>query len=303
MKPEPTNISASVLARLKNIADGAELNFNVLLVRYVQERFLSRVVGSLHAKSLVLKDGFLLLAYNVERARPTRDSDFLGIDLSNDRKGIKQVVREIIAGSQNDGVVFLPESLRSQLIKEAERYEGVRVKLDVRIGSARINLQIDFAFGDIVSPHPLQIDYPTLLEKANLNVLSYSKESIVAEKFEAIVQLGAFNTRMKDFYDIDFLSGECDFNEETLRDAIWKTFGRRQTSLRQAVVFLESGIRSDASLMRQWGAFTTRSHLSTRLDFNEVANTIRRFLSPVLHDAVKRDSLHRRWNRNTSEWM
>jgi len=128
----------------------------------------------------------------------------------------------------------LPDSVRSEAIKENADYEGVRVKLTAKIGSARNTIQINFGFGDIVSPHPLQMDYPTLLDKENVRVLAYSKETIVAEKFEAIVKLTTFNTRMKDFYDISFLANEFNFEGAAIQEAIKNTFYRRQTSLSSA---------------------------------------------------------------------
>ncbi len=303
MKREPTNIAASVLARLKNMADREGLDYNVLLVRYVQERFLSRLAGSAYASRLILKGGFLLVAYNARRARPTRDIDFLGIDLSSELMGIEQIVREIVSVDQGDGVAFVADSLRSQLIKEEERYHGARVKLAAMIGSARIALQVDFGFGDIVSPHPLRIGYPTLLEDGDLSVAAYSKESIVAEKFEAVIRLGVFNTRMKDFFDIVFLAGEFDFEATALHEAMRRTFDQRQMSMRQAERLLASEIESNAKLSREWDAFMKRSPSSIRSDFVAVVDTIRRFLSPVAHDEIERESQNSVWNCMAGEWM
>ena len=216
MKKKPVNIPASVLRRLKTVARKENFDFNFLLVRYIQERFLSRLAVSGYVNKFVLKGGFLLLAYNIERARPTRDIDFLGVDVSSDREDIERIIREIVSVQLDDGVNFLPASVKSQLIKEDEVYEGIRVKLIAKIGSARNSIQIDFGFGDIVTPHPLQMDYPTLLGTEIVKVLAYSKESIVSEKFEAIVKLTTFNTRMKDFHDISFLANEFDFTGSEL---------------------------------------------------------------------------------------
>lgn len=216
MKKEPTNISASVLARLKNIANKEHLDFNFLLVRFIQERFLARLASSGYINKFVLKGGFLLLAYNIEKARPTKDIDFLGVDVSRDRYDLEHLIKEIVSIDLNDGVRFLNNSIKSEIIKEDADYEGIRIKITAGIGTARNTIQIDFGFGDIVSPHPLQMDFPTLLNKECVKVLAYSKEAIVAEKFEAIAKLTFFNTRMKDFYDVAFLASEFDFDANNL---------------------------------------------------------------------------------------
>ena len=175
MKKRTTNISASVLARLKNIADREHIDFNVLLLRYMQERFLCRLATSGYVNRFVLKGGFLLLVYNIERARPTRDIDFLGLDVSGNREDVERVMVQIASIDLDDGVRFLVDSLRSEVNKEDANYAGVRIRLTAKIGSARNTIQIDLAFGDIVSPHPLQMDYPTLLDKESFKILAYSR--------------------------------------------------------------------------------------------------------------------------------
>jgi len=281
MKKKPTNVPASVLARLKEIADKERLDFNFLLLRYMQERFLSRLAVSGYVNKFVLKGGFLLLAYNIEKARPTRDIDFLGINVPSDRKDLERLISEIASVDLNDGVRFLPDSVKSESIKEDADYEGVRVKLTAKIGSARNTIQIDFGFGDIVSPHPLQMDYPTLLDEESVKVLAYSKETIVTEKFEAIVKLTTFNTRMKDFYDISFLANEFDFNGESLQVAMKNTFARRQTSMNSAAELLNSPLGDEANFQHHWEAFKRRTRLTTKQDFKSVFEEIRSFLSPV----------------------
>ena len=129
MKKKPTNISASVLARLKNVADKEHLDFNFLLLRYIQERFLSRLAVSGYVNKFVLKGGFLLLAYNIVKARPTKDIDFLGVQVSSDRKNLERMIKEIASVDLNDGVKFLPDSIKSESITEDADYEGVRVKI------------------------------------------------------------------------------------------------------------------------------------------------------------------------------
>ncbi|MFN0156496.1 MAG: nucleotidyl transferase AbiEii/AbiGii toxin family protein [Bacteroidota bacterium] len=302
MKKKPTNISASVLAKLKDIADKDNFDFNFLLVRYIQERFLSRLAVSGHVNKFVLKGGFLLLAYNIEKARPTKDIDFLGINVSRDRKELERLVREIALVDLSDGVRFLPESIRSAIIKENADYEGIRIKLAARFGSAKNAIQIDCGFGDIVSPHPLQMDYPTLLHNEGIKVLAYSKETIVAEKLEAIVKLTTFNTRMKDFFDIVFLSNEFDFDGEALQLAIRNTFARRQTSLKSAEELLDSDFGNRTHFQRHWDAFKRRTRLTTRGVFSEIFKVIQVFIAPIIEAEMEGKSLSLNWDRTTNKW-
>ncbi|MEW6510853.1 MAG: nucleotidyl transferase AbiEii/AbiGii toxin family protein [Bacteroidota bacterium] len=302
MMRKPANISASVLARLKNVASQGNVDYNFLLLRYIQERFLSRLALSGYVNKFVLKGGFLLLGYSIDKARPTRDIDFLGVNVSSDRKNLEEVTREIASINIPDGTAFLPESVKSEAIKEDADYEGVRIRITAKIGSARNTIQIDFGFGDIVSPHPVQMDYPTLLTTETVKVLAYSKETIVAEKFEAIVKLTTFNTRMKDFYDIQFLASEFDFGSTLLQSAIEHTFERRQTGLNDARELLESDLAGQANFQRHWEAFKKRTRLRTNEDFKAVFEEIRTFLSPVVTAALEGKTTGYNWSSKGKRW-
>ncbi len=302
MKKSPTNTPASVLARLKNLSERDHLEFNFLLLRYIQERFLARLSRSIHANAFVLKGGFLLLAYNIQKARPTKDVDFLGINIPKDPKTLEHLVREIIVVDMNDGVQFRAESIRSEIIKEDADYEGVRIKIEARIGTTRNIIRLDFGFGDIVTPAPIRMDYPAILDRTPVNVFAYSKESIVAEKIEAIVKLGSFSSRLKDFYDIVFLSDEFDFEGPVLQSAIQKTFARRETSLQSATELLQSNLAEQANLQNLWRAFLMRSHLSTNNDFNELFQSIRMFIGSIIDAAQAGNSLTLNWDRTTKKW-
>lgn len=302
MNKKPVNISASVLARLKNIADKEHLDFNFLLLRYIQERFLSRLAASGYVNKFILKGGFLLLAYNIEKARPTRDIDFLGVNVSANIKELEHLIRDIAAIDLRDGVKFLPDSIKGEAIKENADYEGVRAKLTAKVGSARNVIQIDFAFGDIVSPHPLQMDYPTLLDRQSIRILAYSKETIVSEKFEAIVKLTTFNTRMKDFYDIFFLANEFDFEGVALQTAIKNTFARRQTSLNSAEELFGSTFGEREDFRRHWEAFKKRTRLSTKEAFHEVFKFIQSFVAPIIEAETAGKLMSLKWDHASGKW-
>jgi hypothetical protein len=192
--------------------------------------------------------------------------------------------------------------VKSRIIKEDADYEGVRIKVEARIGTTRNIIRLDFGFGDIVTPTPLLMDYPAILDRTSVKVLAYSKESIVAEKFEAIVKLSSFNSRMKDFYDIDFLSTEFNFEGPLLHSAIQKTFARRETSLHSAAKLLQSNLGEQASLQNLWRAFFKRSHLVTKEDFNEIFHSIRAFVGPIIDAATAGKPMSLSWERSTKEW-
>ncbi len=302
MKKKPVNISASVLDRLKNIATKQDFDFNFILLRYAQERFLSRLAYSGHVKRFILKGGFLLLAYNIDKARPTKDIDFLAVNVASHRRDLERLITEIATVDLKDGVIFLVDSVRSEVIKEDADYGGIRVKLTSKIGSVRNGIQIDFGFGDIVTPHPLLMDYPTLLDTETVKVLAYPKETIVAEKFEAIVKLTSFNTRMKDFYDISFLSNEFDFECAALQSAMRNTFHRRQTSLSSGKELLDSNFGGQLTFHRHWDAFKKRTRLTTKQDFRSIFDEIRSFLAPLVNAEIENTSISSHWSRKTRKW-
>jgi len=296
------DIAASSLARLKNLAGDAHVDFNFLLLRFMQERFLARLVASPHAEHFVLKGGVLLLAYGAQGARPTKDIDFLGVNTAHDREHLEQRVREIASINLHDGVEFLADSVTSQAIAEDAAYEGVRIKLMAQVGTARNKLQIDVGFGDVVSPAPLQLDYPTLLEQGTISLRAYSKETMVAEKFEAIVKLAMVNSRMKDFYDIAFMASEFDFEFSSLALAVLGTFARRETPLENAAALLHSDLTQQASILRYWNAFGRRLGLKPSETFAKTFSSIRSFLGPVIEAAHSDAASKQKWDSRAATW-
>jgi len=302
MKKPTTNVSASVLARLKNISEKENLDFNFLLLRYIQERFLARLAASKYVMKFVLKGGFLLLAYNIEKARPTKDIDFLGVNVSSERKELEKIIRAISSVKLEDGVDFLSDSIKSEEIKEEAEYSGIRIRLAAKIGTAKNTIQIDFGFGDVAIPQPLLMDYPTLLNNKSTKVLAYSKETIVAEKFEAIVKLATFNSRMKDFFDIVFLANEFDFNGSILQFAISNTFKQRKTDLNSALEMLNSDFGDQPNFKISWDAFKKRIKLTSEDNFKKVFAEIRQFLEVIVKAELENKSVDKIWNRKIRKW-
>jgi predicted nucleotidyltransferase component of viral defense system len=302
MKKPATNVPSSILARLKNIAEKENLDFNFLLLRYCQERFLARLAASAYVKNFVLKGGFLLLAYNIEKARTTKDIDFLGVNVTRERRVLERIIQEIATIVLADGVEFLAESIKSEEIKEEAEYSGVRMRLPVRIGTAKNTIQLDFAFGDAASPKPRRMEYPTLLEGKGARVFAYSKETIIAEKFEAIVKLTTFNSRMKDFYDIVFLANGFDFSGAVLQSAIGSTFDRRQTNMHAALEIVDSDYGERQQFAVAWEAFKKRTKIVSAENFKTNFAVLCQFLAPVVIAQTEGKQFDSHWDRKIKKW-
>ncbi|MCL5266967.1 MAG: nucleotidyl transferase AbiEii/AbiGii toxin family protein [Bacteroidetes bacterium] len=303
MKQLARNIPASVLARLKNLADNDKIDFNFLLLRYLQERLIARVAVSKYSSKFLLKGGLLLVSFDVEKARPTRDIDFLARGIQNQPEVLKTVFSEIVKSEFPDGVQFVSESIKVEVIGELAEYNGLRVKIEGRIGTTRNVIQVDIGFGDIVKPEPATMDYPTILSDDKVAVLAYSRESIIAEKFEAIVKLGDFNSRMKDFYDIVFLSDHFDFEESALAEALKSTFDQRQTSISDANKLLETGVGNPGDFERLWDAFRKRTKVASDLSFEAAFRRIQKFLGPVVSSIEKDHPSKSKWSSAHAAWV
>ena len=199
MAKPPTNVAASVRARLLNLARQTNQPFNVLLTRFVLERLLYRLSLSPHADRFVLKGAMLLTTWLPETARGTRDLDLLGFGDASEQR-ILGIFREVLAIAGDDGVAFDLDALQVGLIREEMEYGGVRLRGAASLSSARIAVVVDIGFGDSVEPGLETIDYPALLDLPAPRLRAYAPETVIAEKFQAMVALGRANSRMKDFY-------------------------------------------------------------------------------------------------------
>lgn len=280
---ERRNMAASVRQRLLNASRARREDFQVTLTRYALERLLYRLSKSAHRDQFVIKGAMLFSAWNEVPHRPTRDLDLLSFGAS-DISRLKGMFREIVNTEvEPDGLEFLTESVRGARIKEDQEYEGVRLSIQARLEQARLSLQIDIGFGDAVTPAPEEIKYPTLLADSPAPRLrAYSRYSVVAEKFQAMVMLGIANTRMKDFFDIWTLARSFDFDGRVLCQAIRVTFERRETKVPStAPLALTPEFYEDRAKQSQWDAFLKRSQLATQsTTLDEVTAVLRDFLLP-----------------------
>jgi predicted nucleotidyltransferase component of viral defense system len=250
-----TNIAASVRARLLNLARQTNQPFDVLLTRFVHERLLYRLSLSPHADRFVLKGAMLLTAWLPATARGTRDLDLLGFGDASEQR-ILGIFREVLAIAADDGVAFDLDALQVGLIREELEYGGVRLRGAASLSGARIAVIVDIGFGDSVEPGPETIDYPTLLNLPAPRVRAYAPETVIAEKFQAMVALGRANSRMKDFYDIWIPSKTFDFAPERLARAVAATFARRRTVIpTDRPDALTEDFAEDPLKQRQWAAF------------------------------------------------
>jgi len=299
MKPGKSS-AASIRQRLLNIARDQKIEFQLILTRFALERFLYRLSQSKYSDDFVLKGALLFQVWGGAIQRPTRDLDLLSFgepDIAYFTKTIKEICAQDLS---NDGVLFQADSVLLERIKEEDEYQGLRATLIATLDTARIPLQIDIGFGDAIIPTPLKIDYPTLLDLPNPKLRAYSKETVIAEKFHAMVHRGIANSRMKDFYDVWVLATTYTFEAKTLRDAIQSTFNRRDTPLAvDAPLALTREFAGDATKRTQWTAFVRKGKLlaNESLALDQIVPIIEKFIMPAL---TTEEALA--WDPKTLEW-
>jgi len=277
---EVTNVAASVRARLLNSAKEQGESFDQMLVYFAIERFLYRLAQTQWADRLVVKGAIMLRAWGAPLGRPTRDIDFTG-SLDNSPEGVTAAVRECLGiAFPADGLEFDREVVAT-VIDVEDRYPGVRAIVTGNLDGARFRLQLDIGIDDAVVPDPEWVDYPTLLDLSAPRILAYMPATAIAEKFEALVSLGAANSWMKDFYDIWMLSRAHAFEGKQLVNAFRATFSHRGTGLPAALpVALTPDFYGDPLVRIQWETFVSRNQLATPT-LDDVCAAIAAFAMPV----------------------
>jgi predicted nucleotidyltransferase component of viral defense system len=274
------NSAASTQARLKNEAERQGRPFAEMLQYYGMERFLYRLSRSQYVDKFVLKGGLLLYGWNVPLRRPTRDMDFRGY-LDNSQRSILRAIKEVIAEPvPEDGMVFDTGTINVEQTQIDSDYEGVRVKFAGHLGKARVPMQIDIGFSDVVTSRVELVDYPTLLGGTKAPRLKgYPRESVVSEKFHAMIRHAELNSRFKDYYDIWLIAENFQFDSQALQKAIETTFAKRQTELpHERPVGLTPGFAE--TNRDKWKGFLTKLDLQNKSteDFVDVVNKIWSFL-------------------------
>ena len=274
-------------ARLLTLARQKGQAFDLLLTRYANERLLHRLSLSPHRSRFVLKGAMLMTTWFDDPHRPTRDVDFLGYG-DPTPEAMLVTFREICAIEVDDGIVFDVDALRVELIREELEYGGLRLRTTGALAGARISVIIDIGFGDAIEPGIEEVNLPVLLDLPQPRLRVYARETVIAEKFQAMVMLGLANSRMKDFYDVWTLSRSYDFDEDRLSRAIAATFERRGTAIPfEAPVALTQTFATDVGKQRQWAAFVRDLAIEIPV-FEAVVADLAGFLMPYARHARQR---------------
>lgn len=289
--PNPTNIAASVEAKLKNVTAERKIDYRFILIRYATERFFYRLSISQYANQFVLKGGNLFVIWqNGRDYRPTIDSDMICFGNATPEY-LKQVFSETCRMNNvpDDGMRFDADSIEISSIREETEYGGTRILLLAFLGRARVTLQFDIGVGDAITPPPELTDFPVLLNGPVPKLKAYPMATTIAEKSEVMVTRGIINSRLKDFYDLWLLSELFDHDYATLRLAIRNTFERRKVPMPTDMP--ESWTPEFAANPQkaiQWAAFLRKNKTVTSpVDFSVVAERISKFLVPVFFPLEK----------------
>lgn len=281
MAKEIKNLGASIRARLLSLSQSNGQPFDLLLTRFVLERLLYRLSQSSHRDKFVLKGAMLVTTWIDNPQRGTRDLDFLGFGATTGEAMLK-VFRDILSEDMSDGVSFDLEALRLDTIRDELEYGGLRVRTRATVGGAVIPVVVDIGFGDATEPGVEELDYPVLLDFPAPRIRAYARETVIAEKLQAMVALGDANSRMKDFYDIWVLSALASFEGDRLARAIAATFARRKTPIPDGLPrALTVEFASQPAKRTQWNAFAT-DVMTAPPALDEVCRELAIFLVPHL---------------------
>jgi len=283
--------SMSIKAVLLNLAKQENLVFQQIITRYFHERLLYRISLSEYKSHFVLKGGNLIYAIEGLQTRPTVDIDMLAKNLNNDKENIKQIFKKICRiHFENDCVIFDSETITVFDIAEEKKYSGIRLLIGAQLDTIKQTIQIDIGFGDIITPDAIVILFPVLLKELdNPNILAYSIETIIAEKFHAMITLGNSNSRMKDFYDVYILLKNNNINEKTLQEAISQTFRHRNTDFVIDHEFFTENFYRNTNREIRWKAFLRKMRTDDDLDFEKVVKTITKQLQPAYLKLVENE--------------
>ncbi len=297
-KTPPANVPASVRARLLKVAKERREDFTLTLMNYAAERFLYRLSKSKHRDQFVLKGAMLFAVRLGEHYRPTRDLDLLGLGEATEA-AVNAAIQEIVSTAvDDDGLAFDVGTLTVHPIREDNRDGGLRAVIQAHLAEARIHVQIDIGFGDAITPGALDLDFPTLLrDMASPHVLAYPTETIIAEKAEALVDLGISNSRMKDFSDIAIAARRVAFDGESLVAALRATFRRRGTALPDGeIVAISEQFVQDSSAQANWRAFATRNQQTEFESLQQVVSELQRFLQEPFAHAHSAEPFAAQWS-------
>ena len=295
------NMAASVLTRLKNQSKEEGIPFQMVLQLFAQEEFLRKLSLSQYADNLILKGGMFIYTLTEFDSRPTRDIDFLIKNLHGSLENIEQTMRDICNTSTGNDFITL-EVLGTEAISVDKKYPGVKTTFMGHIGKVRIPFSIDVGIDDVIVPDPIKRTIVTRLpDFVSPEVFTYSLESTIAEKFDAILQRMAGTSRMKDFYDIYYLSGIFDFEGEILIEAVKSTLDHRNRELQDDVFAEIEDFKNNNALNTQWKAFEPAKE--SGLLFDDVLDRLAVFLEPIYQNMLSETNYDKRWSCENKMWM
>ena len=296
------DIAASVLAKLKNKAKATGVSYQQCLQLFFQEEFLRRLAGSKYAENFVLKGGLFIYALTNFESRATVDVDFLMRGLNNDLARMDEIIAEILAvPTGNDFVTF--KATKTEPIAIQRKYHGISTQITGYIKNVRVPFNVDIGVGDVIVPNAERRNIQTQLAGYEQpEILTYSLESTIAEKFDAILQRFELTGRMKDFYDIYYLSRTFDFDGLKLQTAIQETLQNRGTAYEKDSFDRVLALADDTDMQTKWRYFL-RTLGNPDMDFQTVMNGLEQFLTPAWDAMIGEDDLVKHWVAENTAWV
>ncbi|ABW68942.1 nucleotidyl transferase AbiEii/AbiGii toxin family protein [Desulfosudis oleivorans] len=295
-KKQVKNISASIRQKLLNKSRTDARPFQELVQYYAMERFLYRLAQSRHANRFILKGALMLRIWQAPETRSTMDIDLLGKTDNNVSALISNITEILSVDVDPDGLSFFPENIMGEHITEDAEYKGVRICFPAKLDTMKLNMQIDIGFGDIIHPAPERSEIPTILECPAPQLLCYSRESSIAEKFEAMLKRRELNSRMKDFCDIWLLSRYFDFDGKIVSEAIRLTLEQRGTELPGNINIVAFSHEFIIAKQVQWNAFMKKlrqDHVPA--EFETIVMQVKGFISPIISALIARKTPPSKW--------
>lgn len=261
----------SLMDKSRNLAKSCSITTNEVLQNFMFERILERLSVSKYKNNFILKGGLLLSSIMGIDTRTTMDMDtcIKGIDLTDEQ--LYEVLNEILNIDIEDGVIF--EIKNSRPIREEDTYGGLRYNIVAKFDNVRVDLSIDIATGDLITPHEIEYDYKMMFEERNLKIMAYNVESIIAEKFQTVIARGILNSRLKDYYDLYYLVTYKEFSKQHIKDAIIRTFNKRETEIEKIDnTILE--IKQSDFIKERWTSYSKQYIYSKGIEFEQILNVI-----------------------------
>ena len=296
------DMAASILTRLKTQAKETGLTYQMCLQLFCQEEFLRKIEASRYSENFILKGGMFLYTITEFAGRPTRDIDFMIRWISNDTENMNQIMEEICTANTGNDFIRI-EVLASENITEEKEYHGVKTKFRAYIKNVKIPFSIDVGVDDVIVPGAVKRTVSTRLDGFHPpTIYTYSLESTIAEKFDAIIKRMEATSRMKDFFDIYYLSGVFDFEGRKLQEAIFRTLEYRGTIYESDSFDRIRDFKNNTSLLKLWDNYQSGTR-EDKPDFNVVIDRLEKFLEPIFHAVIMEEEWFCIWDSSVQKWL